>query len=154
MADAPGQSSWRSRYPLHAAACCVDDAALRALVLPATLLNDLDEEGRAALHYSAWNGLVATTKALLELGADPNVRSGDRCSTPLHFAAGMGHLACVRLLLQHGADSLLVDIDKWTPLDLAKQDLVHSADRPAIETVLQDAASCFKRPASIQSPST
>lgn len=135
-------TSWKERFPLHAAACCSEAASLQGLLAsPEPGIDVLDEEGRAALHYAAWNGLLATTEALLAAGASVDVRSGDRRSTPLHFAAGMGHLACVEALLKSGADVTLVDIDKWTPLDLAKQDLMKSAACAAIISVLEAASS-------------
>lgn len=131
-------ASWKDRFPLHAAACSTDATALTALLAPADAdMDALDEEGRSALHYAAWNGLLATTEALLAAGAAVDVRSGDRRSTPLHFAAGMGHLACVEALLRHGADVTLVDIDRWTPLDLAKQDLMKSKECSAIIAALE-----------------
>jgi len=128
-ADAPPALPWSARFPLHAAACCADAAELRALVLAARGgataggLDELDEEGRAALHYAAWNGLDAPVAMLLAAGAAPDVRSRDRGATPLHFAAGMAHPAALRLLLCGGADPRALDADKWTPLDLARQDL-------------------------------
>ena len=128
-ADAPPAPPWSARFPLHAAACRSDSSELRAL-LPAAPggataggLDELDEEGRAALHYAAWNGLDAPVAALLAAGAAPDVRSRDRGATPLHFAAGMAHPAALRLLLRGGADPRALDTDKWTPLDLARQDL-------------------------------
>lgn len=136
-------SSWPDRFPLHAAACKVEADTLRALLAArpgaTSGINDLDDEGRAPLHYAAWNGLLATTEALLAANAAVDVRSGDRRSTPLHFAAGMGHLNCVESLLRHGADVFLVDIDRWTPLDIAKQDLMKSPHCTAIVALLQSA---------------
>jgi hypothetical protein len=52
---------------------------------------------------------------------------------------GMGHLACVTSLLHRGADPTLLDCDKWTPLDLAKQDLMASPNLHAIVLALQQA---------------
>jgi hypothetical protein len=60
----------------------------------------LDGEGRAALHYSAWNGLVQPTLVLIAAGASVDVRSGDRRSTPLHLACGMNKASVVLALLQ------------------------------------------------------
>ena len=132
MASAP----WAERHPVHNAACSVDAAPLAALLnaraLAGAALDVVDEEGRSALHYAAWNGLQATAEVLLRHNASVDVRTTDRGSTPLHFAAGMGKLACVKLLLSYGADTTLRDIDKWTPLDLAKQDLMASEDTGAI----------------------
>jgi ankyrin repeat protein len=136
-------SEWRERFPLHFAACCVDASTLHTLLEQPQFrsnkraLDAIDDEGRAALHYAAWNGLGEPTELLLKAGADPDVLSGDRRSTPLHLAAGMGRLQCVQVLLRYGADSSCVDIDKWTALDLARQDLMGSPERPAIEALLE-----------------
>ena len=129
--------SWSSRYPISAAACSQDASTLKqllyasgtgALTVSSDALNQLDEEGRSALHYAAWNGLVATAAVLLEAGADVNIQTPDRGATPLHFACGMGHPEVARLLLQHKADRKAVDVDRWTPLVLARQNLFnHSA---------------------------
>ena len=118
--------TWSVRFPLHAAACSADSSSLRALLKSADPLdiNATDDEGRSALHYAAWNGLADPVSVLLDAGADANVRSSDRASTPAHFAAGMSHPACLRLLIEKGANLELRDADKWTPLDLARQDLM------------------------------
>ena len=57
----------------------------------------------AAIHWAIWPGHEASTKLLLEAGADPNQTMGDG-STPLHCAAGSGFTELVELLLQFGAD--------------------------------------------------
>jgi len=117
---------WSVRYPISSAACQESASLLLSLLQQDPLpqpLDSLDEEGRAALHYSAWNGLLETTAALLHAGANVNVLSGDRQSTPLHFACGMGKPPVVEALLRNGADRSLQDIDKWTPRDLALQTL-------------------------------
>lgn len=126
-------SEWAARHPISLAACNGTDTALRVLLfdesgtrreeVKVTALDALDEEGRAAIHYSSWNGLLGTTRALLEAGASVDVRSADRQSTPLHFACGMGHPEVVACLLLAGADMNAIDCDKWTPMDLAKQNL-------------------------------
>ena len=125
-------SSWSERFPLSAAACCADASALRHLLYgadgssgppPKSTLDSLDEEGRCALHYSAWNGLLDTTLMLLHAGASIDCLTGDRRSTAMHFAAGMGHAHVVAALLQHNGDPKLLDCDKWSPRDLARQNL-------------------------------
>lgn len=121
----PGQT-WAERFPISFAACQENSTLLLSLLHQDPLpqpLDALDEEGRAALHYSAWNGLLDTTLALLQAGANVNVLSGDRRSTPCHFACGMGKPNVVKTLLKHGADTSLRDIDKWTAKDLALQNL-------------------------------
>ena len=135
--------AWAARYPLCHAACSADATALRALLSPPPrpTLDALDEEGRCALHYSSWNGLLEPTLALLAAGASVDVRSGDRRSTPLHLAAGMNHPAVVRALLAHGAALDALDADKWTPLHLAEQNLFgNAAAAAATALVLVEAA--------------
>ncbi len=116
--------SWAVRYPLHAAACKTDPGQLLSLIADALPLDILDEEGRAPLHYAAWNGLTACVRELVRAGAHVDVRSADRRSTPLHFAAGMGHADCVDALLAAGGNASSRDVDKWTPLDLARQNVM------------------------------
>ena len=90
--------------------------------------NLLDEEGRAPLHYAAWNGLATPLGLLLaHPSTEVDVLSGDRRSSPLHLAAGMGHLECVKLLLAHGASKRCKDVDNWTPSCLAAQNINDSA---------------------------
>src|SRR5207249_2907836 len=59
-------------------------------------------------------------RALLELGVDPNLRSGQKSETALHVAAkyGCGPDA-LQLLLDHGADLNAKDVEDHTPLTLA-----------------------------------
>lgn len=61
---------------------------------------------RTALHF-AMNGLSEpVVNALLERGADPNLRDDGDDAMPLHFAAERGHLDIVRSLIEHGADPI------------------------------------------------
>ena len=50
-------------------------------------------------------------RALLERGADPNIRDEGDHAYPIHFAAERGDLAIVRLLIEHGADPIGADTD-------------------------------------------
>ena len=73
-----------------------------------------------ALHLAAWfKSSVPVVTALLEGGADPNARDGDK-QTPLHFAAHeYGSPQIVSVLLESGADpNVRNDLGK-TPLDYA-----------------------------------
>jgi hypothetical protein len=138
-ADSLTSAAWSIAYPLHALSCRIDAAELTVHLNQlegagkTESLNRLDTEGRAPLHYAAWNGLVAPCVALLAAGAEVDVRSGDRGSTPLHFAAGMGHASVVEVLLKGGAAPSARDwVDKWSPLELARQDLFKAASTPEI----------------------
>ena len=57
---------------------------------------------RTALHFGVKH--EAVVRALLERGADPNVRDEGDNAMPLHFAAENQDFAIIRLLVQHGAD--------------------------------------------------
>jgi ankyrin repeat protein len=82
-----------------------------------------------ALIYAALAGNLATTRRLLEAGADPNSRAGLHGGTPLLTAVRRSDLALVRLLVMHGADPDLADAAGQSPLGLAL------ASRPAQDSV-------------------
>src|SRR5262245_8262011 len=59
---------------------------------------------RTALHFGVAREPIV--RALLERGADPNIRDEGDDAMPLHFAAERGDLAVVTLLIEHGADPI------------------------------------------------
>lgn len=75
-----------------------------------------------AFVLAALHGNAAALKALLEVGADVNLRCGDLYAhgTPLHHAVSSGSLDAVKLLVSHGANVNAVDT-AWngTPLGWA-----------------------------------
>lgn len=82
-------------------------------------VNATGSDGNRALDLSCLNGDAATTRVLLEHGANPNLRNKSG-STPLHDAALRGNRELIELLLQHGAEVNAVDSDsRSTPLDFA-----------------------------------
>lgn len=65
---------------------------------------DADRPQGSSLHAAAIRGNARAAEALLEAGADVNLRdSGGR--TPLHVAATWGHADLMRRLLRSGADA-------------------------------------------------
>ncbi|GAA5877540.1 hypothetical protein JCM3774_005900 [Rhodotorula dairenensis] len=84
---------------------------------------DPDAQGITPLHWAAINAHLLCCKALLERGAEVDVRGGDLSATPLMWAARQGHLAVVHLLLKYGADPALTDSQQFNCLHLA----VHSS---------------------------
>ncbi len=93
---------------------------------------------RTALHFGVHH--EAVVRALLERGADPNVRDQGDNAYPIHFAAERGELSIVKRLVEHGADPVgagtdhLLDAVGWavcfdyaTHVDVARYLLAHGA---------------------------
>ena len=59
---------------------------------------------RTALHFGV--GHEAVVRALLERGADPNIRDEGDNAFPLHFAAERHDMPVIRLLVEHGAQTV------------------------------------------------
>ncbi len=53
-------------------------------------LNSIDEQGNVPLHWAVEKNKAESCKALLELGADPNILNTALLS-PLHLAVSLGH---------------------------------------------------------------
>lgn len=85
-------------------------------------------EGRGLIHAAAKSGDVDLLAALLNSGADPDMREGEWSNyeetfipgyVALQHAARGGHLAAVELLLFFGANPKAADYDGGTPLHAA-----------------------------------
>jgi ankyrin repeat protein len=77
-----------------------------------SLLNKREWEGhgrRTALHFAVAH--EAVVRALLDRGADPNIRDEGDNAMPLHFAAERQDLPVIKLLIEHGADPIGADDD-------------------------------------------
>jgi ankyrin repeat protein len=81
-------------------------------------VDERDEEGRTATYIAANEGHLPLVRALLALGADPNLpeREGDG---PLHVATHRGHVEVARALLDGGADPEMRGYFGHTPLRIA-----------------------------------
>ncbi len=74
-------------------------------------------EGGTALRVAAYNGKDDVVKALINKGANVNVRTNDGW-TVLMSAAEQGHLTTVQVLLDEGADIKRTNADGMTVLDI------------------------------------
>ncbi|MQL87444.1 hypothetical protein Taro_019988 [Colocasia esculenta] len=85
-------------------------------------LEFIDKEGKTPLIVACMRpDLLPVAKCLIDLGANVNAyRPGCHAGTPLHHAAKRGLEQTVNLLLSHGANSLVMNDDCHTPLDLAR----------------------------------
>ncbi|CAL4059785.1 unnamed protein product, partial [Meganyctiphanes norvegica] len=73
-------------------------------------INNLDDEGKAALHYAVQSGAVRCVKLLLEYGADPNLRTSEGQTTlQLVYAEEWSCEGCTLALLEGGADPSATD---------------------------------------------
>ncbi|KAF7807087.1 putative E3 ubiquitin-protein ligase XBAT35 [Senna tora] len=82
----------------------------------------MDREGKTPLIVACMNPeLYDVAKTLIELGANVNAyRPGRHAGTPLHHASKRGLERIVKLLLSHGANSLVLNDDCQTALDVAR----------------------------------
>jgi ankyrin repeat protein len=72
--------------------------------------------GLSALHFAARQGGAASARALVEAGADVNLRSPGDGTTPLLIAALNGHFDLARYLVERGADPNLASQGGAGPL--------------------------------------
>ncbi|XP_042339965.1 cyclin-dependent kinase 4 inhibitor C [Plectropomus leopardus] len=86
-----------------------------------TDVNGFNKYNRTALQV-VMLGNDALVKALLEAGADPNIRDPVHNLTVTHDAAREGFVDSVRALVDHGADINLVDEKGNLPLHLAARE--------------------------------
>lgn len=103
--------------PLNYAARLGNSTAVLALLQAAADPNKV-YKGRAALDVAAFHDAEASGEALLDFGADPNIRD-EIGRTPLMTAAKFGSLRMLDLLLSRGADVRHVDLHGRTALHWA-----------------------------------
>ncbi len=74
--------------------------------------------GYSALHVAAGFAKPESIKALVQAGADPNIKD-NRGETPLFYALISGDLPPIRALLDAGADPVAANNEGVTPLEKA-----------------------------------
>ncbi len=102
---------------------------------------------RAALHVAAEHGASKNLAAMLRAGGNPNLRDGEK-NTPLHWASAdrstggltADYPAVIRLLVRHGADLHRLNQKGATPLHVAVDTGVGSADRAVVKALLDAGA--------------
>ncbi len=117
-------------------------------------VDQTEENGSTALMLAAFNGHVETMQALLDAGAEIDLRDTGNGRTALMFASSGPFPSAVRLLLEKGADVNAVDrIEIFTPLMFAAAEglspivdllLEYGAD-PNIQDKDGDTAESFAR---------
>jgi len=91
-------------------------------------VNARTKSGNTALMFAA-RGDLASTRTLLDAGADPNVAIPDWGGTPLIIASTMGQAAIVEALLNKGANHQQRDNNGFTALHSAVRDSDYGEDR-------------------------
>lgn len=87
---------------------------LDALIKDGADVNTVESDGLSALHYAALRNCVQSVSMLIKAGADINICTPERRSTPLHYAAEYGCADAARLLLEAGCDMNARDRDGRT----------------------------------------
>jgi len=91
-------------------------------------VNAKSRTGNTALMFAA-RGDLASTRTLLNAGADPSIAIPDWGGTALIIASTMGQAAIVEALLDKGADPQQRDSNSFTALHSAVRDSDYGADR-------------------------
>lgn len=86
------------------------------------LVNELGPRGHAAIHISIFSKSTDILSLLLEVGADHNLRN-KKGDTPIHCACRVGFLEGLKLLCAKKIDTMPLNSQGLTPLDLAKSEL-------------------------------
>jgi len=129
--------------PLHSASWNNFTEGVKCLLASGAVPNT-PEENCSALHYAAERDNLAIVTALLDAGADVNMKRYDGY-TPLHLAAMRGKSNIIRALIAKGADVNATDQHMNTPADLAEKEYPRVADMirglvPAEQKLLEPAA--------------
>ena len=102
---------------LHKAAAMGDvDMVKKIIAMDEQMVNEMNEEGRTALHLAVMNGKKEVVALLVKKGADVNLKSKKNKRSPLHYAVWKGHTDIARFLIKKGADIESKEIDGETPL--------------------------------------
>ncbi|XP_050230893.1 potassium channel AKT1-like [Mercurialis annua] len=99
-----------------------DDLLLHQLLIRGSDPNELDNNGRTALHIAASNGAEHCVMLLLEYGADPNMKDSQG-NVPLWEALLGKHESVVKLLGDNGATLSCGDVDQFALADIEQNNL-------------------------------
>ncbi len=101
--------------PITSAVLCRDSAAVVAAIAAGARIDEVDGEGRTALHHAVIEKDEGLVRLLFAAQADVNARDSHSW-TPLHFAASEHAVEMVNALLGLGALVDLEDDQGNTPL--------------------------------------
>ena len=101
--------------PLHIACREIYQDVVECWLAKKYEVNDQDDKGRSALHWTVIAGSLALCNALLQAGIDTELQDVER-STALFRAAEIGNTEIILALLNAGANIKAENIENATPL--------------------------------------
>lgn len=119
-ADINGIDPAQSLTALHMAAYNGHTETVNFLIEKGATVDCRDSEGKTPLIHACTGPFAQAVEALLAAGADINARDKTEGFTPLMMAAGLGQVDVVKVLLKNNADKSLLDQDKESASDHAR----------------------------------
>jgi ankyrin repeat protein len=95
----PNLTLTRTYTPGLLAAAAGNEELLKELLAAGADVDEVDEEGRTALHFAAGYGEIACAKLLIDAKAKLDLVDNNQ-NTALHYAAGYGQAESVKLLVE------------------------------------------------------
>ena len=97
-----------------------NDKLFKLLNKDKSSINKLNKEGYALLHISIMKRNISMVNKLLQLKANPNIKTKNKKQTPLHFAYIYGKdksKEIIKILISYKADENILDIYNKKPID-------------------------------------
>ena len=97
-----------------------NDKLFKLLNKDKSSINKLNKEGYALLHISIMKRNISMLNELLQLKANPNIKTKTKKQTPLHFAYIYGKdksKEIIKILISYKADENILDIYNKKPID-------------------------------------
>ena len=97
-----------------------NDKLFKLLNKDKSIINKLNKEGYSLLHISIMKRNISMLNKLLQLKANPNIKTKTKKQTPLHFAYIYGKdksKEIIKILISYKADENILDIYNKKPID-------------------------------------
>ena len=97
-----------------------NDKLFKLLNKDKSSINKLNKEGYSLLHISIMKRNISMLNKLLQLKANPNIKTKNKKQTPLHFAYIYGKdksKEIIKILISYKADENILDIYNKKPID-------------------------------------
>ena len=97
-----------------------NDKLFKLLNKDKSSINKLNKEGYSLLHISIMKQNISMLNKLLQLKANPNIKTKNKKQTPLHFAYIYGKdksKEIIKILISYKADENILDIYNKKPID-------------------------------------